>query len=183
MGFQNEWGTTALFEDLWQNQHDWFTHPLLILKVLAFCQKPWHIISNCCCLQYVPWMYRGQEQSNGLSYFCDRLSTQGLAYLPVCGQYPGDRAMQVFTKLSLKDHQRMFQDKETPRRKAGRPSNATIRSATRNSIVTPKQFKTGKHNQIKSRHCGDFGCLLEHLASFAKPATKVKYGKKCEGCG
>jgi hypothetical protein len=70
--------------------------------------------------------------------FRDQLSTQGLAYSPICGRYPGDRAMRVFIKLSLKDWQKMFQDKEIPKRKGGRPSNATIRRVTGSNIVIPK---------------------------------------------
>jgi hypothetical protein len=118
--------------------------------------------------------------------FRDRLSTQGLEYSPISGRYPGDKAMRVYTKLSLKDRQKIFQETALPKRKAGRPSNATIRSLTSNSndsIVTPEQFKLGKRNRIKSRLCGDLGHLSDHLASFSEPAAKIKYGKQCEWCG
>jgi hypothetical protein len=95
--------------------------------------------------------------------------------------------MRVFTKLSLKDQERMFRNKEIPKHKAGWPSNATIRRVTGSNVVMPGQFKLqtwkAQSNQIKSRLCGDLGGLSEHLASFAKPAAKVKYGKKCEWCG
>jgi hypothetical protein len=116
--------------------------------------------------------------------FRDRLSTQGLAYSPINGRYPGDRAMRVYTKLSLKERQRMFQEKAIPKRSRGRPSNASIRtSSTNKSVVTPEQFELGKRNRIKSRLCGDFGSLSDHLATFAEPAAKIKYSKLCEWCG
>jgi hypothetical protein len=104
--------------------------------------------------------------------FRARLSTQGLAYSPVCGRYPGVRAMRVFNKLILKDQQRLFQDKHIPRWNVGQPSNVMIRRV--------KQFKLGKHNGNNSRHFGDFGSLSKHLASLSEPANRVKYGKMCK---
>jgi hypothetical protein len=120
--------------------------------------------------------------------FRDRLSTQGLEYSPIFGRYPGDKAMRVYTKLSLKDRQDMFQEPEIlPRRTAGRPSTASKRSMASStmdtSIITPEQFQNGKRNRTKSRLCGDFGNLHSHLETFYEPAAKIKYGKKCEWCG
>jgi hypothetical protein len=117
--------------------------------------------------------------------FRDRLSTQGLEYSPILGRYPGDKAMRVYTKLSLRDRQRLFEETLIPKRKAGRPSKASIRSltSTNDSIVTPEQFKLGKRNRTKSRLCGDLGHLSDHLATFTEPAAKIKYGKQCEWCG
>ena len=117
--------------------------------------------------------------------FRDRLSTQGLAYSPICGRYSGDTGMRVYTKLSLKERQKMFQEATIPKRRAGRPSHASIRemSSSSDSVVTTEQFKLGKRNRMKSRLCGDFGCLSDHLATFCEPAAKIKYGKQCEWCG
>ena len=121
--------------------------------------------------------------------FRDRLSTQGLSYSPVYGRYPGDKAMRVYTKLSLKDRKGVYGEDENdrPRKKAGRPSTASIMSLTssssRDSVVTPEQFRIAKRHRTKSRLCGDLGHLSSHLKTFHEPAAKIKFGKLCEWCG
>jgi hypothetical protein len=119
--------------------------------------------------------------------FRDRLSTQGLEYSPVFGRYPGDKAMRVYTRLSLKDRQNFYQEPEIlPKKKSGRPSAASMRSmasSSMESVITPEQFKNGTRNRTKSRLCGDFGHLSSHLETFYEPAAKIKYGKQCEWCG
>jgi hypothetical protein len=58
--------------------------------------------------------------------------------------------MRVQTKLTLKNQQKMFQKKEIRlQQEAGPPSTASIRSMTassKESIITPKQFQSGKQN-------------------------------------
>ena len=66
--------------------------------------------------------------------FRDRLSTQGLEYSPSFGRYPGDRAMRVYRKLSVKERRTKFQeDDPLPQRKPGRTSAASIRSIASSS--------------------------------------------------
>ena len=86
--------------------------------------------------------------------FRDCLSTRGLEYSPVYGRYPGDKATRVYTKLRLKDRKHFFEEEVIrPRKKAGRPSTASIRSLTsssKDSIVTPEQFRSTKQHRVKS---------------------------------
>ena len=99
----------------------------------------------------------------GFHTFRDRLSTQGLDYLPVYGRYPCDKAMRVYTKLSLKDRKKVYEEENVrPRKKAGRPSTASIMSLTsssRDRVVTPEQFRTAKRHRAKSRQ--DFAEILD----------------------
>ena len=127
MGHQNEQGATTVLEDLWQNWYDWFTHQplphlLSVMEILAFCQELWHVIGNCCCLWYVQGIAEGEIFSEwkidtkkvmDLHTFQDHLSTQGLEYLPVYRQYPGHKAMRVYTKLILKDWKKVFEEEDT----------------------------------------------------------------------
>ena len=154
---------------------------LSVLELLAFSQESWHGMALAIVVAYD--MYK--ECAEGMIYsdwkidpkkvidfytFRDRLSTQGLEYSPVYGRYPGDEAMRVYTKLSLKDWMKVFEEEGIgPRKKVGRPSTASIMSLTsssKDSVVTPEQFRSAKQNRAKSRLCGDFRHLSSHLKSF-----------------
>jgi hypothetical protein len=115
--------------------------------------------------------------------FRERLSLQGLQYLPANGCYPGDQGMHVVTKLSLKQRQRMFvqENSDKIQWKRGHPFKI---SNKKSKEVTPDQFKTAKQHRIQSRLCGgDLGSLVEPLAMFLEPGLHVKYGNKCSWCG
>ena len=67
-----------------------------------------------------------------------------------------------------------------PQKKVGQPSTASIRSlasSTKDSVVTPEQFRSAKQHRAESRLCGDFGHNLStHLKSIYEPAAKIKCG-------